>query len=273
MPRRRMTDPFFWSDHKVGRLSRDERSLVAGCMGHSDDKGRIEANPAYLKAMIFKYDDDLDNTAVKDLRDSCLKKMQSWPTTHPYRMVLYSNADEEYIFFPAFNATNKPSHPTESQLPPPPLESLPIFSREEHEPLPTSAGNTPSQVRSGQSSLGKVREGQGRGVQEDFTKFLDSEKDLTDFLTQTLEIYAGRGAVWLLEVLKKLWQQAIGEPMKQPVFELTLNAVKKYPIPVLARAYVKAVKYKGGKYSSYKYIEKILEEQAEKESDKKGRSP
>jgi len=268
-----MMDPFFWSDHKVGRLSRDERTLIGGCMGHTDDKGRLEANPAYLKAMIFKYDDDLDIAAVKELRDTTLQKMGSWPANHPYRMLLYSNAGEEYIFFPNFNATNKPSHPTESQLPSPPPDKLPIFSGGKPEEPQTPSGESPSQVRSGQSSLGKVRVGQFRGVQEDFTKFLGSEKDLTDCLTQTLENYAPQGPVWLLEVLKKLWQQAIGDPMPQAVFDFTLGAVKKYPLPVLARAYSRAVKYKGGKYSSYKYIEKILEEQAEKESGKKNRPP
>jgi len=82
-----MVDPFFWNDRKVGKLSRDERSLIVGCVGHADDEGRLEADPAYLKAMIFKYDEDLDSAVVKKLRDSCLSKMQSWPPNHPYRMV------------------------------------------------------------------------------------------------------------------------------------------------------------------------------------------
>ena len=265
MPRRRMVDPFFWNDRKVGKLSRDERSLIVGCVGHADDEGRLEADPAYLKAMIFKYDEDLDSAVVKKLRDSCLSKMQSWPPNHPYRMVLYTSSDEEYIFFPAWGATNRPSHPTESQLPAPPPELLPIFSSPSPEELTKPSGVTPSQSRSGQSSQGKVSIGQVSEVQEDFANFLNSETDLTDFLTKTLTKYLPRGPTWAVEVLHKLWKQALGQPMSQSVFNLTAQAVKKYPVPVLARSYVKAIKYGGGKTGSWKYLDKILEEQMQKE--------
>ena len=264
MPRRRMIDPFFYTDPKVGKMSRDERSLILGCISQADDEGRIQGDPAFLKSQIFKYDKDLDDTAVQQLRDTCLEKMKSWPATHPYRLILYSNSGDDYIFFPNWGATNRPSHPTKSQLPPPPPELLPIFSGAKPEELPTPAGGSPSQSRLGQSSLGQSRLGKGSSgeVREDFTKFLDSEKDLTDFLTTTLERYLPRGALWMLEVLKEFWYQAVGKPMDGPVYELTLGAVRKHPPPVLARAFVKAAKYKGGKYDSRKYLAKILEEQA-----------
>ncbi|GAI25661.1 unnamed protein product, partial [marine sediment metagenome] len=56
-------------------------------------------------------------------------------------------------------------------------------------------------------------------------------------------------------------------------FALTLDAAKKYPPDVLAMAYVKAVKYRGGKYSSWKYLDKILKEKMEKKSHGKERGP
>jgi len=131
----------------------------------------------------------------------------------------------------------------------------------------------PSQSRSGQSSLGKVSLGKVSAVQEDFTEFLDSEKDLTDFLTKTLEKYLPRGPTWAAEVLNRLWEQALGKRMAQPELALTLDAVRKYPLAVLARAYVKAVKYQGGKYSPRKYLDKILREKMEKEGHDKEREP
>lgn len=259
MPRRRMIDPFFWNDRKVGKLSRDGRSLIVGCVGQADDDGRLQADPAFLKSAIYKYDDDLDPTAVKELRDKCLSEMSTWPPTHPYRMVLYQSSDEEYIFFPSWNATNRPSHPSKSQLPPPPPESLPIFSGIPPEELPKpSALGQVSQVK---GSIGQVS-----AVQEDFRKYLDSEKDLTDFLTTTLTKYMPRGPTWTVEVLQQLWVQALGDRMKSAPLEVTLMAAKTYPVPVLARAYTKAVKYRGGKYNTAKYLEKILKEQMEKES-------
>ncbi len=285
MPRRRMIDPFFWNDRKLARLSRDERSLVIGCVGHADDEGRLEADPAYLKAMIFKYDEDLDNTAVQELRDKCLSEMSTWPPTHPYHMVLYQSSDEEYIFFPNWNVTNRPSHPSKSQLPPPPPESLPIFSRASPEEHPKASAL-------GQSSQGKGSIGQVSAVQEDFAKFLVSEKDLTDFLLTTLTKYisAGRARAleaeggpdklspeteakvrmsWGIQVLEKCWKDGVGEDIPTRIFEGARGALKDYPLEVVARAFAKGVRYKGGKHKSWKYIQTIIDE----EMEKRGRSP
>lgn len=261
MPRRRMIDPGFWDNTEVAKLSRDERLLVLGSLNNADDDGRLKAHPAYLKAAIFMYDNDLDPTRIDELKQSTLSKMADWHKDNPWRMQPYQNSGEDYLYFPNWFGHQRPSHPTPSRLPAPPGET----SRATLEELPTTSGVTPPQSSLGQSSLVKSSIGQVSGVQEDFTKFLDSEKDLTDFLTQTLTKYLPRGPTWAVEVLNKLWKQAMGEPMNQPVFELTLNAVKSYPVAVLGRAYAKLVKYHGGKTGSWKYLDKILKEQAEKE--------
>ncbi len=265
MPRRRMISPEFWTDRKIGYLTRDERGFIVGCIGQADDEGRLQADPAFLKAEIYKYDDDLDSAAVKELRDSCLAKMKTWPTNHPYLITSYVNSDEEYIFFSNWDDIQKPSHPTKSKLPAPPLELLPLFSSATPEIVVPPSRESPSQSSLGQSSLGKVSVVKSSAVQEDFTKFLDSEKDLTDFLTTTLEKYMPRGPTWAVEVLQQLWTQALGKRLGGTALELTLKVVKMYPVPVLARAYVKAVKYQGGKYDTAKYLDKILKEQMEKE--------
>jgi len=266
-----MMDPFFWSDHKVGRLTRDERTLVLGCIGHTDDKGRLEANPAYLKAMIFKYDDDLDITSVKELRDACLDKMQPWPVNHPYRMLLYCNTGEEYIFFPNFSATNKPSHPTESQLPSPPPDILPTFSGEKPEELQTSSGESPSQVRSGQSSLGQVRLGQVRAVQEDFTKFLDSEKDLTDFLMTRLKEYMPAAPQQAMSVVKQMWRQVTNVEMDSSSFQAIFPKLKTCPLQTFAASVVKSAKYSIGKKKPANYILAVFDDQMKGET--RERSP
>lgn len=271
MPRRRMIDPDFWKDHCIAALTRDERLFLIGCMNNADDDGRLEGHAAYLKAAIFMYDNDLPTTKVGGIKDSCLQKMATWPNNHQYKILPYQNSGENYLFFPNWASQQKPSHPTKSKLPAPPPELLPIFSSVPQENITKTPGESPSQVSLGQSSLGKVSIGKGSGVEEDFTQFLDSEKDLTDFLTTTLKIYAPRGPAWMLEVLQKLWAQAIGERMGGAAFEVTLAAVKEYPPPVLAIAYAKAVKYKGGKYDTAKYLTKILKEKAEEHM--RNRSP
>jgi hypothetical protein len=263
-----MIEPTIWEDHYVAELSRDERLLLLGCVSNADDEGRLRGHPAYLKAAIFMYDADLTPEKIEELRQCCLNKMQAWPKSHPLLLLPYENSNQEYLVFPNWLDIQKPSHPSKSKLPAPPLETLPIFSREPTEPLTKGSREIPSQSRSGQSSLGQFSLGQVSVVQEDFTKYLDSEKDLTDFLTMTLTKYMPRGPIWAVEVLCKLWQQCVGQEMNQAVFELTNKVVKEYPVPVLAGSYVKAVKYRGGKRGSPKYLDKILKEQAAKESNK-----
>lgn len=271
MARRRMLDPDFWKDRHVAALTRDERLFLIGCINNADDEGRLEGHPAYLKAVIFMYDDDLTSTEVTNIRDSCLNKMAVWPNGHQYKLVAYQNSGETYLFFPNWYDQQRPSHPSKSKLPPPPPEILQRISGDSteycksmsgnyHETFTTISGETPSQSSIGQSRSGQYSLVKSSAVHEDFTKFSD-ENDLTDFLTTTLEKYAARGPTWLVEVLHDFWKQTMGSPMSHQLFKFTLRAASKYPAPVLARAYVRAVKYKCGKHSSPKYIERILEEQ------------
>jgi len=143
-----------------------------------------------------------------------------------------------------------------------------------------------SQVRSGQSSQGKGSIGQVREIKEDFTKYLDSEKDLTDFLMTTLtkNISAGRAQGlaaeggrelpaeieatvrmnWGIPVLKKCWEDGVGEKIPNAIFDGARKALKQYPLEVVGKAFAKGVRYKGGKHKSWKYIQTIIDEEVEK---------
>ena len=66
MARKRMLDPNFWTDEKLGECSRDERLLFMGLISSADDEGYGRANPKLLKSLIFPYD---------DLRTSDLEKI------------------------------------------------------------------------------------------------------------------------------------------------------------------------------------------------------
>lgn len=268
MPRRRMIDPFFYTDPKVGKLSRDERGLIVGCVCQSDDEGRLQGDPAFLKSEIFKYDNDLDNATIQKLRDACLKKMQSWPATHPYRMFLYSSSEEEYICFPNWSATNRPSHPTKSQLPPSPPEALPIFSRVPQEEVPKESRDPPPQV-----SQVKVSIGQSSAVREDFTKFLDNKSDLTDFLRKTLTLHMSSAGEQLtpqkaaqlgMPVLAAFWEQVVGTKLAGVLWQGAYDALQKYPVEWIAIAFVKAGPYQGGKHKSWKYFQAIIDEEMKK---------
>jgi hypothetical protein len=277
MARRRMIDPDFWTDPEVNQCSYPGKILILGCMSNADDEGRIQAHPSLLKSRIFIYDDDQTPGTIQALLKEILEKMKMWHPNNQWLMRSYENAGTEYIYFPNWHDTQKPSHPTPSRLPAPSLgsgeapEIHPNISRASQEDVERHSALGQSSL--GQSSLGKVSIGKvspGKDIEEDFTNV--NGKDMTDFLTLTLEKYRPRGPAWLTEVLCKFWLQSIGEPMKQEVFARTTDAVKTYSPAVLARAYVKTVNYRGGKFGSWKYLDKVLNEKAE-EGKNSGRRP
>lgn len=110
MPRRRMMDPSFFDDTHVARLTRDERLFLLGCIRNSDDEGRLKAHPAYLKAEIFMYDEDIDLEKMTQIRDATLEKMKGWPKDNLWRMILYQSSDDVSFTFPIGFSSR--SHPT-----------------------------------------------------------------------------------------------------------------------------------------------------------------
>lgn len=69
MARKRMIDPSFWTDEKLGECSANERLLFMGLISNADDSGRGRAGAKLLKATIFPYDDatadDVDGWLIK----------------------------------------------------------------------------------------------------------------------------------------------------------------------------------------------------------------
>ena len=265
-----MISPDFWKDPDIRNLTRDERLLFIGCFSNADDEGRLLAHPAHLKAAIFMYDNDLGLDDIKQLRGSMLSKLKN--------LLLYENAGEEYLAFLKWSKHQKPSHPRPSDLPAPPQFTETLQPEEGETPeqltetLQPKEGETPEALapsqgegRLGQSSQGKVSIGK-----YDFRKYFNSESDLTDFLTTKLteSISAARqkgarGEQWAIAVLEQFWNQAVGK-MPSEIFMGGLDALKKYPVPVVARAFVKAGRYHGGKHGKWKYIQTIIDEEMEK---------
>ena len=56
MARIRSIKPVFWDDSKLSKISRDARLLFIGIWSFADDLGVVIAEPAFLKARIFPYD-------------------------------------------------------------------------------------------------------------------------------------------------------------------------------------------------------------------------
>lgn len=60
-----VTNPF--ADPTLGALTRDTRLLYLGLYDLADDDGHVIADPRYLKAEIFRYDDDLNPDTITDM--------------------------------------------------------------------------------------------------------------------------------------------------------------------------------------------------------------
>jgi len=211
MARRRMMDPAFWDDHHIAALSRDERLFLLGCIGNADDEGRLKGHPAYLKAAIFMYDDDLTTTGVQQIKQACLEKMASWPQTHPLRLISYENSREEYLTFPSWYDTQKPSHPTPSKLPPSPPDTLPIFSSVSPDNFEKDTGEARPQCSIGKVSIGKVS----------VVDIPEIDQDLI-LLGEALERYAGQlpsgaDSEWMVDLKEQYPVSLIIENMNKAV--------------------------------------------------------
>ena len=93
MARKRMIDPSFWSDEKLGECTIQERFLFMGLVSNADDEGYGRANPKLLRSLIFPYD---------DLRTSDLEKWLS-RLGGLKLVVLYTVDGQAYYYLPNFS--------------------------------------------------------------------------------------------------------------------------------------------------------------------------
>lgn len=54
---RRMIDDSIWSNERFAEMPMGARLLQLGIINHADDQGRMKANPTYLRAQVFPYDE------------------------------------------------------------------------------------------------------------------------------------------------------------------------------------------------------------------------
>jgi hypothetical protein len=93
MARARVIKPEFWEDPKVGRLSREARLLYIGLWNLADDVGNVQVEPAFLRARLFAYDDDVTVAHV----DRWVAELVEEGRLRPYRA-----RGERYAAIPTF---------------------------------------------------------------------------------------------------------------------------------------------------------------------------
>lgn len=111
MARKRMIDPGFWTDEKLGTCTRDERLLFMGLISNADDDGRLPGHPALLKSMIFPYDYDITPDDVEKWAQSLFQKRL---------IAIYKANGQTYIWVCNFSKHQSIKKKTESKLPAPP---------------------------------------------------------------------------------------------------------------------------------------------------------
>lgn len=95
----------------MGKLKPIERLFFIGCFSNADDEGRLVANPAYLRAVIFPYD-DFSLEEIRAMRDRVAAVCRNF--------LVYRVGGEEYIAFARWREYQSPRYAKPSRLPAPP---------------------------------------------------------------------------------------------------------------------------------------------------------
>ena len=104
MARIRTIKPDFWTDEKIGKISIPARLLFIGTWNFSDDSGQLRWTPAYIKAQIFAYNEEISLAMVR----TWMAELEQIGVVEPYR----SESDESLAIVKKFlkhQVINKPS--------------------------------------------------------------------------------------------------------------------------------------------------------------------
>lgn len=108
MARKRMIDPSIWINEDFGTLTNLEMLIFIGLFSMADDEGRGKASPAYIKAVLFPYRDDL---RVADIEKALLN------ISSKMSVIFYSCDENKYYTLTSWNRWQKIDKPTDSKIP------------------------------------------------------------------------------------------------------------------------------------------------------------
>lgn len=115
MARKRMIDPSFWDDEKVGQLEPCNRLLFMGLISQADDEGRMNGHPALIRSAIFPYDEEITISTI----DKWLGRL------HELGMIKrYEINGQKFLALINFLKHQTINRPQPSKLPPPPDDGM-----------------------------------------------------------------------------------------------------------------------------------------------------
>lgn len=107
MARKRMIDPGIWLSEDFGTLSTLGKLIFIGLFSNADDEGRGKASPAYIKAVLFPYND----LRIADIEKTLLE------ISSKMSVIFYTFNGNKYYTLTSWHTFQKIDKPKESQIP------------------------------------------------------------------------------------------------------------------------------------------------------------
>lgn len=107
MARRRMIDPNFWQSEDISKLTIRQRLLFIGLFSNADDEGKLRGNPAFIRSIVFPYEDFTTTDVEKDLKD--IEEVGS--------IIQYTVDDSKYILIVNWKKFQRVDKPQRSVIP------------------------------------------------------------------------------------------------------------------------------------------------------------
>lgn len=111
--RKRMIDPEFWSDEKIGNLHANARLMFIGMWNFADDEGIIKSRAEFLKSNIFPYDEIKTDEIIKWFQELVREGL----------IFSYNIAGQNYAIILNFKKHQIINKPTPSKLPAPSIQN------------------------------------------------------------------------------------------------------------------------------------------------------
>lgn len=108
MARKRMLDPSIWINEDFGTISHLAELIFIGLISIADDEGRGKISPAYIKAVLFPYKDDLRIADIEKALHEVSSKMS---------VIFYSCDENMYYTLTSWETFQTINKPTESKIP------------------------------------------------------------------------------------------------------------------------------------------------------------
>lgn len=107
MSRKRMIDPHIWESQDVNKLSHFERLILIGLFSNADDYGKGNAIPAYVRSIIFPYE-DIPISKIEKALQSIERHIS---------IVFYNDGENRFYCFTSWKKWQNVSHPAASHIP------------------------------------------------------------------------------------------------------------------------------------------------------------